>query len=270
MKLTITREELRQFVLREANIDISQAPIDIEIEGYKQMEGRYKWQETTDKELKELFRNRCADGKDIDSVAKEILAEVSGGSVNDSTSELAKKLIWRDDDRKVITDKEGRVLDIVKEEKERNPFPWKTKIDKSMEKIYKSVIDEARKQGVTQGVDIVTGEKYVLNEKQEKEPEKPKKAEIKNKWAGNLNSRPDYTDYENTVLDFATSNEHKRQVPFFGAGTIDCCKARYQKIIDKLKVKDSVKFSRINCLPYLVKIEGSQSMNDILNEGVNK
>ena len=185
MKLTITREDLRQFVLKEANIDISQAPIDIDIEGYKQMEGRYKWQETTDKELKEVLQNtssctpRCADGK-------------------------------------IITDKEGRVLDIVTEEKE------------------------------------------------------PKKAKVKNKWGGNLSSHPDYTDYENTVLDFATSSEHKRQVPFFGAGTIECCKARYQKIIDKLKVKDSVKFSRINRLPYLVKIEGSQSMSDILNEGVNK
>lgn len=196
MKLTITREDLRQFVLREANIDIGSSPIDIDIEGYKQIEGRYKWQETTD-----------------DSVAKEILA---GGSVNDSTSELVKKLIWRDEDRKVITDKEGRVLDIVKEEKE------------------------------------------------------PKKAKVKNKWGGNLSSHPDYTDYENTVLDFATSSEHKRQVPFFGAETIQCCKARYKKMIDKLNVKESVKFSRINSLPYLVKIESSQSMNDILNEGVNK
>lgn len=49
MKLTITREDLRQFVLKETNIDIGTSPIDIEIEGYKQMEGRYKWQETTKK-----------------------------------------------------------------------------------------------------------------------------------------------------------------------------------------------------------------------------
>lgn len=195
MKLTITRKDLRQFVLMETNIDIGSSPIEIEIEGYKQMEGRYKWQETTDKELKEILRNtssctqRCSGGKDIDSVSA---------------------------DRKVITDKEGRVLDIVKEEKE------------------------------------------------------PKKAKVKNKWGGNLSSHPDYTDYENTVLDFATSNEHKRQVPFFGAETIQCCKARYKKMIDKLNVKESVKFSRINSLPYLVKIESSQSMNDILNEGVNK
>jgi hypothetical protein len=195
MKLTITREDLRQFVLRESNIDIGQTPIDIDIEGYKQMEGRYKWQETTDKELKEILRNtssctqRCAGGKDIDSVAA---------------------------DRKIITDNEGRVLDIVKEEKE------------------------------------------------------PKKAKVKNKWGGNLKSHPDYTDYENTVLDFATSPEHKRQVPFFGAETIQCCKARYQKMITRLGVKESVKFSRINSLPYLVKREGQESMNDILNEGVNK
>ena len=202
MKLTITREDLRQFVLKEANIDITQAPIDIDIEGYKQMEGRYKWQEITD-----------------DSAAKEIIAKVAGGSVNDSTSELVKKLIYGDEDRKVVTDNEGRVLDIVKEEKE---------------------------------------------------PEKPKKARIKNKWAGNLNSHPDYTDYENTVLDFATSPEHKRQVPFHGAGTIDCVKERYKKVIKKLGVSDSVKFSRLNSLPYLVKIEGNESMNDVLNEGVNK
>ena len=99
--------------------------------------------------------------------------------------------------------------------------------------------------------------------------EKPK-ASVKNKWGGNLNNHPDYTDYENTVLDFATSSEHKRQVPFFGAETIQCCKARYKKMIDKLGVKESIKFSRINSLPYLVKIEGEKSMNDILNEGVNK
>jgi predicted CopG family antitoxin len=198
MKLTITREDLRQFVLREANIDIGQTPIDIDIEGYQQMEGRYKWQETTD-----------------DSVAKEIIAKVAGGSVNDSTSDLVKKLIWRDEDRKIITDNEGRVLDIVKEEKE---------------------------------------------------PEKPKTKDM----SANLKNHPDYTDYENTVLDFATSSEHKRQVPFFGAETIECCKARYQKMITKLNVKDSVKFSRIDSLPYLVKREGQESMNDVLNEGVNK
>jgi predicted CopG family antitoxin len=198
MKLTITREDLRQFVLKEANIDITQVPLDIDIEGYKQMTGRYKWQETTD-----------------DSVAKEIIAKVAGGSVNDSTSDLVKKLIWRDEDRKIVTDNEGRVLDIVKEEKE---------------------------------------------------PEKPKTKDM----SANLKNHPDYTDYENTVLDFATSPEHKRQVPFFGAETIECCKARYQKMITKLNVKDSVKFSRIDSLPYLVKREGQESMNDVLNEGVNK
>jgi hypothetical protein len=41
-------------------------------------------------------------------------------------------------------------------------------------------------------------------------------------------------------------------------------------MIDKLNVKESVKFSRINSLPYLVKREGQESMNDVLNEGVNK
>ena len=200
MKLTITREDLRQFVLKEANIDISQAPIDIDIEGYKQMTGRYKWQDTTD--------------KDKDSAATYTMNKLLERIAVNSTYG-----IMSDENRKVITDNEGRVLDIVKEEKE---------------------------------------------------PEKPKKAKIKNKWGGNLKSHPDYTDYENTVLDFATSNEHKRQVPFFGAETIHCCKARYKKMIDKLGVKESVKFSRINSLPYLVKIEGEKSMNDILNEGVNK
>lgn len=184
MKLTITREDLRQFVLKEANIDISQVPIDIDIEGYKQMTGRYKWQEMTDKDPLML------DG-----------TVVIGDAV----------------DRMVITDKEGRVLDIVKEEEEKEP----------------------------------------------------KKAKIKDNRA-NLKNHPDYTDYENTVLDFATSSEHKRQVPFFGAETIDCVKERYRKIIKKLGVSDSVKFSRINYLPYLVKIEGQESMNDVLNEGVNK
>lgn len=96
------------------------------------------------------------------------------------------------------------------------------------------------------------------------------KAEIKNKWRSNLNNHPDYTDYENTVLDFATSPEHKRQVPFFGAGTIACCKTRYQKMIDKLGISDSVKFSRLNSLPYLVKIEGNVNMAEELKKGINE
>lgn len=187
MKLTITREDLRQFVLREANIDISQAPIDIEIEGYKQIEGRYKWQDTTET-------------TDKDSLVKEMFTDVDGTVVIGDTV-----------DRKVITDSEGRVLDIVK-------------------------------------------------------VEEPKKAKLRD----NLKSHPDYTDYENTVLDFATSSEHKRQVPFFGAETISCVKERYRKVIRELGVSDSVKFSRMNSLPYLVKIEGEESMNDILNEGVNQ
>lgn len=187
MKLTITREDLRQFVLKEANIDISQVPLDIDIEGYKQMTGRYKWQETTET-------------TDKNSLVKEMFTDV------DRTVVIGDAV-----DRKVITDKEGRILDIVKEEKE------------------------------------------------------PKKAKLRD----NLKSHPDYTDYENTVLDFATSTEHKRQVPFFGAETISCVKERYRKVIRELGVSDSVKFSRINYLPYLVKIEGEESMNDILNEGVN-
>lgn len=194
MKLTITREDLRQFVLKEANIDIGQTPIDIDIEGYKQMTGHYKWQETTET-------------TDKDSLVKEMFTDVDG-----------KVVIGDTVDRKVITDKEGMVLDIVKEEKE------------------------------------------------------PKKAKIKDNRANNranLKSHPDYTDYENTVLDFATSTEHKRQVPFFGAETISCVKERYRKVIRELGVSDSVKFSRINYLPYLVKIEGQESMNDILNKGVN-
>ena len=189
MKLTITREDLRQFVLKETNIDILKTPIDVDIEGYL---------------------------KDEDYAAKEILADVAGGSVNESTSKLVKKLIWPDDERKVITDKEGRVLDIVKEEKG------------------------------------------------------PKKAKIRRNNRANLNNHPDYTDYENTVLDFATSSEHKRQVPFFGAGTIECCKARYQKMIDKLNIKDNVKFSRLNSLPYLVKIEGNVNMAEELKKGINE
>lgn len=180
MKLTITREDLRQFVLKEANIDITQVPLDIDIEGYK---------------LDSVVNKKLY-------YAKRMLNGIYG---------IPKS----NEDRKVITDKEGRVLDIVKEEEE---------------------------------------------------PEKPKTKDT----SANLKNHPDYTNYENTVLDFATSNEHKRQVPFFGAETIHCCKARYQKMIDKLNVKDSVKFSRIDSLPYLVKREGQESMNDILNEGVNK
>ena len=103
-----------------------------------------------------------------------------------------------------------------------------------------------------------------------KEEKGPKKAKIRRDNRANLNSHPDYTDYENTVLDFATSSEHKRRVPFFGAGTIECCKARYQKMIDKLNIKDSVKFSRLNSLPYLVKIEGNVNMAEELKKGINE
>lgn len=222
MKLTITREDLRRFVLKEANIDIIRDPIDIEIEGYKQMEGRYKWQETTGKSLKETVIDKLG-GKDESSFAKESTAKLAlnaiygyGPKAIDEKTELAAERIYEDNEgRTVITDKEGRVLDIVKEEEE---------------------------------------------------PEKPKTKDMR----ANLKSHPDYTDYEDTVLDFATSPEHKRQVPFFGAETIHCCKARYQKMIAKLGLTTSVKFSRIDSLPYLVKREGDETMSDILNEGVNK
>jgi hypothetical protein len=156
--------------------------------------------------LKKIICDKLA-GKNEDSISKETIAKLALNSIYG--------IVNSDEDRKVITDNEGRVLDIVKEEKE---------------------------------------------------PEKPKTKDM----SANLKNHPDYTDYENTVLDFATSPEHKRQVPFFGAETIECCKARYQKMITKLNVKESVKFSRINSLPYLVKREGQESMNDVLNEGVNK
>jgi hypothetical protein len=208
MKLTITREDLRQFVLKEANIDISQAPIDIDIEGYKQMTGRYKWQDTTQPlGFDPDFARSLPASWEREETPLEFIQKPYS-----ATTEVT---ITDKGDRKIITDKEGRVLDIVKEEKE---------------------------------------------------PEKPKTKDM----SANLKNHPDYTDYENTVLDFATSPEHKRQVPFFGAETIQCCKARYQKMITKLNVKDSVKFSRIDSLPYLVKREGQESMNDVLNEGVNK
>ena len=65
MKLTITREDLRQFVLREINIDIVSSPIDIDIEGYKQMTGRYKWQDTTN-------------ATDKNSLVKEVMDSLPG------------------------------------------------------------------------------------------------------------------------------------------------------------------------------------------------
>lgn len=191
MKLTITREDLRQFVLKEANIDISQVPIDIDIEGYKQMTGRYKWQETTEK-----------------------------------------------------------LHDTLGFQGENDPVP---------DKIYG--IAARPSQDLPKRTTTVDGNGFVTDIKEEK----PKRAAIRDI----LKSHHDYTDYENTVLDFATSSEHKRQVPFFGDITISCAKERYGKIIKKLGVSDSVKFSRIDSLPYLVKIEGQESMNDILNKGVN-
>ena len=99
-----------------------------------------------------------------------------------------------------------------------------------------------------------------------KEIKKPT-ANIKNKWVGNLDNKPDYEPYENTVLDFATSNEHKRQVPFFDDITIECAKARYQKMIKELNVEKSVKFSSKKNLPYLVRIEGTVDMAKELKEG---
>lgn len=186
MKLTITREDLRQFVLQETNIDIGQTPIDIEIEGYF----------------------RCLSTGDVIAKSDPIMKTarfINENSIYGVSPDLPR--------RTTTVDKNG----------------------------------------------FVTGIK----------DEKPKASINNKKWSDNLKGKPDYTDYENTVLDFATSNEHKRQVPFFGAGTISCVKERYRKIIKKLGVSDSVKFSRINNLPYLVKIEGTTDMAEELKKGIN-
>lgn len=173
MKITITRKDLRDFILQEANIDISSSPIEIEIEGYQKISNKFS-----------------------SANASKLLHEISESGAKDIFFDLDKG-----NNCTVITDKEGRVLDIVKDEK--------------------------------------------------KDPVKKKRGGNE----ANLKHRPDYSDYENTILDFATSPEHKRKVPYFGAGTLSCVKERYRKIIKKLELTDMVKFSRIDSQPYLVKVE---------------
>ena len=177
MKITITRKDLRDFILQEANIDISSSPIEIEIEGYQKISNEFSSANTS--KLSKLVHAISESG-----VAKDICFGLDKGN-----------------NRTVITDKEGRVLDIVKDEKK----------------------DSVKKKRGGNGA--------------------------------NLKHRPDYSDYENTILDFATSPEHKRKVPYFGAGTLSCVKERYNRTIKKLELRDMVKFSRIDSQPYLVKVE---------------
>ena len=79
---------------------------------------------------------------------------------------------------------------------------------------------------------------------------KRKRKGPKNQYVGPV----DYESYEHEVMDFATSQEDKREVPAFGL-TIPCIKERYKKIIRNLQLTDMVRFSQIDCRPYLVRIQ---------------
>lgn len=80
-------------------------------------------------------------------------------------------------------------------------------------------------------------------------PKKRKKSD-RNKYTGPV----DYKEYEQEILDFATSNEDQREVPSFGL-TLACVKERYKKVIRKTNVEDMVRFSQINNVPHLVRIK---------------
>ena len=79
---------------------------------------------------------------------------------------------------------------------------------------------------------------------------KRKRRGSKNQYGGPV----DYESYEHEVMDFATSQEDKREVPAFGLA-ITCVKERYKKIIRDLQLTDMVRFSQIDWRPYLVRIQ---------------
>ena len=164
MKLTVTKEDLRQALLKATGIDINNATVEIELEGYVKAK---------DYRLRAALPDRGGENPGIT----------------------------------VTTDSNLNVLDLSFKES------------------------------------------LPLKSKKHNYPKKRKKRD-RNTYTGPV----DYKEYEQEVLDFATSNEDQREVPSFGL-TLACVKERYKKVIRKTNVGDMIRFSQINSAPHLVRIK---------------
>ena len=164
MKLTVTKEDLRQALLKATGIDINNATVEIELEGYVKAK---------DYRLKASLPDRGGENPGIT----------------------------------VTTDSNLNVLDLSFKES------------------------------------------LPLKSKKHNYPKKRKKRD-RNKFIGPV----DYKEYEQEVLDFATSNDDQREVPSFGL-TLACVKERYKKVIRETNVEDMIRFSQINSVPHLVRIK---------------
>ena len=164
MRLTVTREDLRQALLKATGIDINNATVEVELEGYVKAK---------DYRLKASLPDRGGENPGIT----------------------------------VTTDSNLNVLDLSFKES------------------------------------------LPLKSKKHNYPKKRKKRD-RNKYIGPV----DYKEYEQEVLDFATSNEDQREVPSFGL-TLACVKERYKTVIRKTNVGDMIRFSQINNIPHLVRIK---------------
>ena len=165
MKLTVTKEDLRQALLKATGIDINNATVEIELEGYVKAK---------DYRLRAALPDR-------------------GGENSGIT---------------VTTDSNLNVLDLSFKESLPRVKP-----------------------------------------KKHNYPKKRKKSD-RNRYTGPV----DYKEYEQEILDFATSNEDQREVPSFGL-TLACVKERYKKVIRETNVEDMIRFSQINNVPHLVRIK---------------
>lgn len=164
MKLTVTKEDLRQALLKATGIDINNATVEIELEGYVKAK---------DYRLRAALPDRGGENPGIT----------------------------------VTTDSNLNVLDLSFKES------------------------------------------LPLKSKKHNYPKKRKKRD-RNTYTGPV----DYKEYEQEVLDFATSNEDQREVPSFGL-TLACVKERYKTVIRKTNVGDMIRFSQINSAPHLVRIK---------------
>jgi hypothetical protein len=164
MKLTVTKEDLRQALFKATGIDIESTTVEVELEGYVKAK---------DYRLKASLPDRGGENPGIT----------------------------------VTTDSNLNVLDLSFKES------------------------------------------LPLKSKKHNYPKKRKKRD-RNRYTGPV----DYKEYEQEILDFATSNEDQREVPSFGL-TLACVKERYKKVIRKTNVEDMVRFSQINNVPHLVRIK---------------
>jgi hypothetical protein len=164
MKLTVTKEDLRQALLKATGIDIESTTVEVELEGYVKAK---------DYRLKAALPDRGGENPGIT----------------------------------VTTDSNLNVLDLSFKES------------------------------------------LPLKSKKHSYPKKRKKRD-RNRYTGPV----DYKEYEQEILDFATSNEDQREVPSFGL-TLACVKERYKKVIRETNVEDMIRFSQINNAPHLVRIK---------------